>query len=386
MTLDVRPAGLGLHVARLPEFPAGDELLRPAGQRRRLLPAGPSCTARCVNRLPYSQSGRVADGCAPKWAGGRTRLVGLGPALRPLPGRLGLCRSAAPGRAAGVLLPAAARELAQPDGRPTTTATTGPTARFAPATAKPLSRPRGRSPNTFAERGWNDTLFQCYLNNKVDFKRGGWSRGSSPWLLDEPANFQDYWALRYFGEAFHDGAGAALGRPAAGRPSWSSAPTSRGPSGNAIRSTTCWTTSSWAATPSAATTAWCSTASRRSARSWSTTARPTPSSRATCSRSAGASIRGRLGSDGVVPWQTIGRHESWQQADPLSLFYPGSFLRPEGARAVDSAESLLPRPAGRGVPDALAQVTVQPRWAVGQAVRAALRLKAEHQLTGLPGR
>ena len=29
--------------------------------------------------------------------------------------------------------------------------------------------------------------------------------------MDEPANFQDYWALRFFGEAFHEGVRQALG-------------------------------------------------------------------------------------------------------------------------------------------------------------------------------
>src|SRR5262249_6527717 len=61
-------------------------------------------------------------------------------------------------------------------------------------------------------KGWGGTLFQCFFNGKVDFKQRGWSRGSSPWLLDEPANFQDFWALRYFGAAFHEGVRDA-GRP-----------------------------------------------------------------------------------------------------------------------------------------------------------------------------
>ena len=63
----------------------------------------------------------------------------------------------------------------------------------------------------FRARGWTETLFQGFLNNKVDFKRRGWSRGSSPWLLDEPASFQDYWALRYFARAFHEGINQAAG-------------------------------------------------------------------------------------------------------------------------------------------------------------------------------
>ena len=51
----------------------------------------------------------------------------------------------------------------------------------------------------------DDTLFQCFFNGKNNFKQNGWSRGTSPWLLDEPSNFQDYWALRYYGAAFHEG-------------------------------------------------------------------------------------------------------------------------------------------------------------------------------------
>ena len=64
----------------------------------------------------------------------------------------------------------------------------------------------------FNNRGWNETLFQCFFNGKNNFKAAGWSRGSSPWLLDEPAHFQDFWALRYFGEAFHEGINRRAGQ------------------------------------------------------------------------------------------------------------------------------------------------------------------------------
>ena len=37
-----------------------------------------------------------------------------------------------------------------------------------------------------------------------------------------------------------------------------------------------------------------------------------------------------LGADGVIPWQTVGNAESWNQADELSLFYPGTVA---GSRA-----------------------------------------------------
>ena len=75
----------------------------------------------------------------------------------------------------------------------------------------------------FQAKGWTETLFQGFLNNKNNFKARGWSRGSSPWLLDEPANFQDYWALRYFARAFHEGINQAAGSPAERRgrdPPW----------------------------------------------------------------------------------------------------------------------------------------------------------------------
>ncbi len=52
-------------------------------------------------------------------------------------------------------------------------------------------------------KGWTTTRFLGFLNNKVDFKKRGWSRGSSIWLLDEPASFQDFDALAYYGRAFH---------------------------------------------------------------------------------------------------------------------------------------------------------------------------------------
>ena len=58
-------------------------------------------------------------------------------------------------------------------------------------------------------KGWDDTLFQCFFNGKNNFKERGWSRATCPWLLDEPSNFQDYWALRWFGAAWHEGVNLA---------------------------------------------------------------------------------------------------------------------------------------------------------------------------------
>ena len=99
----------------------------------------------------------------------------------------------------------------------TTTATTGPIVPSRIRTARRLSRPRGRSPRILQDKQWNETLFQGFLNNKNNFKANGWSRGSSPWLLDEPASFQDFWALRYFARAFHEGINQAAKRQLRGQ-------------------------------------------------------------------------------------------------------------------------------------------------------------------------
>jgi len=49
------------------------------------------------------------------------------------------------------------------------------------------------------DKGWRQTQFQVYFNNKYNFKdpqQGG--RGTSWWLLDEPMHRDDWLALRFF--------------------------------------------------------------------------------------------------------------------------------------------------------------------------------------------
>ncbi|MCU0708065.1 MAG: DUF4091 domain-containing protein [Pirellula sp.] len=179
-----------------------------------------------------------------------------------------------------------------------------------------------QSADHFQTKGWMDTRFHVYLNNKVDFKKRGWSRGSSPWLLDEPANFQDYWALRYFALATAEGR-SRLGNVQAGskarllfrgdisRPQWQR-DTLDGLLDYAVISfssfqeyrslvldrkfrdgqeVVVYGSNNPIGTNNGMSVAWCWDA-------WS------------------------QGADGVVPWQTVGRQESWERADELSLFYP----------------------------------------------------------------
>ena len=62
------------------------------------------------------------------------------------------------------------------------------------------------------QRKWHDTIFEFYLNNKVYHKRdGGWRRSSALWVLDEPVNTQDFWALRWYGVAWQQAVARAAG-------------------------------------------------------------------------------------------------------------------------------------------------------------------------------
>ena len=135
---------------------------------------------------------------------------------------------------------------------------------------------------------------------------------------------------------------------------------------------------------------WSSNASVRWAKSCSSTARPTRSRAQTVQPVGWCLDTWSLGADGVVPWQTVGNAESWNQADELSLFYPARERLDDHhcrarANSVDPAQGLSPRPAGRRVPDALVATKNEPRWAVGQQVRAALKLAGTRQGTGFTG-
>ncbi|NUQ01424.1 MAG: hypothetical protein HUU35_16395 [Armatimonadetes bacterium] len=75
-----------------------------------------------------------------------------------------------------------------------------------------------------AARGWRQTQFQGYLNNKYDYRdpaRGG--RGTSWWLLDEPMHRDDWLALAWFAHLFQRGASGTpnlVFRADISRPQW----------------------------------------------------------------------------------------------------------------------------------------------------------------------
>ncbi|XZE34862.1 hypothetical protein SH501x_000336 [Pirellulaceae bacterium SH501] len=167
------------------------------------------------------------------------------------------------------------------------------------------------------ESGWPETRFHVFLNNKVDFKKRGWSRGSSPWLLDEPANFQDYLALRYFGKAFADGLSTSVHdsnlfyRCDVSRPQWQRTTLDGLMRYNVVSQTAfrqyrrlvldrkciddqlvmIYGSANPLGTNNVQTLAW----------AWDSWMR---------------------GGDGILPWQTIGTNKSWEAPDECSLFYP----------------------------------------------------------------
>ncbi len=65
----------------------------------------------------------------------------------------------------------------------------------------------------FNKKGWHDTHFQFYLNNKVYYKKPDNFRNSSaPWIFDEPVDTQDFWALRFYGILWHEGVDPVKGK------------------------------------------------------------------------------------------------------------------------------------------------------------------------------
>src|SRR5262249_49346403 len=169
-------------------------------------------------------------------------------------------------------------------------------------------------------RGWFNTIFQFYLNGKNDYKRNGWSRSTSPWLLDEPANFQDYWALRWFGAAFHEGLAREAGLP--GRP--------LGLAFRADISRPQWQRESLDglldySVVGSSFRQYRRTVLDRKEREGQLVIEygsTNPLERSNLQPVAWSIDAWSLGADGVLPWQTIGTENSWKQADELALFYP----------------------------------------------------------------
>ena len=231
------------------------------------------------------------------------------------------------------------------------------------------------------ERGWNQTQFQVYFNNKVNYKQRRWRDGSSPWILDEPASFQDFWAVGWLGHAVRSGLEQA-GTPSAplvfridiSRPQFQ-----RDVFDPVLDYNVC-----------------AGAAGRRYRRLLLDNARKfgqqlvdygtsNPVSGSNVQPAAWCVESWARGADGVLPWNTLGRPESWRKADQLAIFYP-----PAEGFSDEAAPSLRLKAYLRGQQDVeyLAlwqQATGQPRWAVGSEVLRQLPFDGRVESTGHTG-
>jgi hypothetical protein len=171
-----------------------------------------------------------------------------------------------------------------------------------------------------SEKKWHTTAFEFYLNNKVFFRGRTKNRDIlAPWILDEPANIQDFWALRWYGILFHQGADPVRGDARM----WFRADVSR----SAFSRNMLWGVLDMEVMGGA---------NRQTLRMkrdeghlWSP-AHVMEYGTANDPRDANTqpviwSLRAwSNGSQGVLPWQTIGESGAWETAEATCLFYPSA--------------------------------------------------------------
>jgi len=167
----------------------------------------------------------------------------------------------------------------------------------------------------FEAKNWTEPMFEFYLNNKVYFKKDDWRKCTAAWIFDEPVHTQDFWAIRHFGREFWNAVAPyqkvrLAYRADISRPQWQRELLDHCVNAEIVsgvlrsywprvlrRAKDCgnifymYGGANALGTPNVANAAWC-------VESWA------------------------LGADGVVPWNTIGKMESWKTPDELSVFYP----------------------------------------------------------------
>jgi hypothetical protein len=347
-----------------------------------------------LNRLPYYQNGRIADGCAPRWDARRQTFDWSDWDRRFGPLLDGSAFADLPRKGVPVevfYLPLHENWPSPMEGNYNGSYWAD---RAFPESYRRafVAASRGMAEH-FLARGWTETLFHCLLNNKVDYKQRGWSRGSSPWLLDEPASFQDYWALRYFARAFHEGINQAA--PGRGR---SPASPSSSPRMvfRADISRPQWRRDSLDGLLDYHVVGGAMREYPRLVFDRKRTFGEIVVEYGSTSPVEGSNLQPvgwsldawSLGTDGVLPWQTIGTDDSWQRADELALFYPARGRRRGNARIDPGViPSIRLKAYRRGQQDVefltlWSMLRREPRWTVGRQVRAALNLAGTRHGTG----
>ncbi len=327
-----------------------------------------------LNRLPYYHNGRIADGCAPTWNGETFDWTDWDKRFGPLLD--GTAFSGQPRKGE----PIECFYLPLFENWPTPIEPHYHADYWADKALSSEYRKRfvlasRLIANHLHQPGWNKTLFHFYLNGKNNFKEKGWSRSTSPWILDEPQHYQDFFALRWFGQAFHEGIALSSGpsqilfRADISRPEWQrdslDGLINYNVVGSAFRRYPRIVLDRRAANhervieygssnrldqSNLQPVAWCID-------SWS------------------------QGLDGVLPWQTIGTEGSWKSPDELSLFYPP---RPNtNGKPVPSVRLKSYRRGQQDVEyfEQLRQSVDEPRWAVGRWIQASIPLDGKREGT-----
>ena len=336
-----------------------------------------------LNRVPYYHNGQVAEGCAPKWDGKTLDFTDWDRRFGPLFDASAFEGLPRQGRPTNVFYLPIFENWPVPI-EPNYNGNYWADHAFTPEYRATLVEVSRQFAEHIRKRGWHATIFQFYLNGKNDFKQRGWSRSTSPWLLDEPANFQDFWALRYFAQAFHEGVGQAPGPQGWGVSLWFRADISRPQ----------WQRESLDGLLDYAVVG--SDVRRyrrlvldRKARDGQMVLEyggTNPIDASNYQPVAWSIDAWSMGLDGVLPWQTVGNASSWEKADELALFYPGR-TPAEGSvpsirlkayrRGQQDVEYLIQAPKGSGKAWARAllfQQTPGQRLATGAAGEDAGRI------------
>ncbi|MCL2348513.1 MAG: DUF4091 domain-containing protein [Planctomycetaceae bacterium] len=330
-----------------------------------------------INRVPYSHRGTVAQDCAPiwnkatqtfDWSAWDKRYSGLfdGSAFAGLP------RGAVPVEAFYLPL----FENFPADIFQNYNGNDWADQAFSPEYVREFRNGCREFAKHVSSQKWNQTCFQFFLNNKMDYKRDGWSRASSPWLMDEPASYRDFAALQFFGRMFLESTQACHSpirfRCDISRPQWQR-DSLDGIMGVYV--------------VGGAFVPYNQMVNDRKKRFgqllyvYGTTCPPEEGAVQPVAWSWDAWTRG---ADGIVPWQTIGTKESWTTSDPLALFYPNPEENgPETSQVIASHRLKAYR---RGQQDIeyliqLMKATGTPRWNISQAVRAELNLDSENTIS-----
>jgi len=88
------------------------------------------------------------------------------------------------------------------------------------------------------------------------------------------------------------------------------------------------------------------------------------------------------GADGVLPWQTIGTNDSWKKADELSLFYPTEELKIPGPIPSIRLKAYCYGQQDVELFEQLARSANMDRYRFGAKLRSSLKLKSQQKAEG----